>query len=390
MNPYAESSVEGQESDRSYDICVLGTSNALIHDGYVAQLSEEKAVRSLINLSIGGSSSNLFTYRRPDIAGRRFDAVIVDFCVNDTSLYYAGLQNPLNIEQSLEEIICGLSSQGGIPVIFILPMLYYGNNPVPDIYRDVAKRFQVPVFDGYKAAKTISVATGLAYGELFEDPLHLKRPLSRCLASWMIGAFDTYRRSLARPIPRQHDIATTRYVAINQVSRTPLPRVERSTSLIREIFSEIDDETAVDVELPEDRSIVAIVADFANSAGILCLSGSDCLRICLSSFELVAGGDGLVVKVWPLPRPVFPIQGSVRLNVVSDHEGGFDVGLGHPLSEEQKQMTIKINLAGLIVRSAGQTICAYRSPCTNADLSEVDAERFVALARSCLIASAIA
>jgi hypothetical protein len=368
-----------QQAHGTYDVCVLGTSNAVMWDGYVSQISQEKTVRSLVNLSIGGSSSNLFTYRRPDISAGRFNAVIIDFCVNDTTLYSSGIQNTRNIKQSLEEIVCSLSCQGCTPIILMLPLQFYQDNPVPEIYRDVARRFEIPIFDGYKAAQVICNATGLGYGELFEGPFHLKRPISRCLASWMMSAFDRYCQSLSSETDRQAQVSTTRYIPISNMSRTPLPQEERSTSLVTETFSEISRETTVDLDLPDDCCIVAIVADFANSAGILCFAGRINLRICLSSLDLFEGGIGFVLKAWPLPRPVFPHRGSVRLNVLSEHEAGFDVSLKHPLSEGQKQMPVKIVISGLIVRQADRTIYNYRAACRNADLSEIDLDRFVTL-----------
>lgn len=82
-----------------YDVCVLGTSNAVMKDGYVDQIAQEPMVRSVVNLSVGGSSSNLFTYRRSEFVARKFDVAIADFCINDTTLYASRLQNVVNIRR---------------------------------------------------------------------------------------------------------------------------------------------------------------------------------------------------------------------------------------------------------------------------------------------------
>jgi hypothetical protein len=386
LNSETQPLTDCQTDRERYDVCVLGTSNAVMRDGYISQIAMEPTVRSLVNLSVGGSSSNLFTYRRPDLDAGGCQVVIVDFCVNDTTLYSSRFQNVRNIEQSLEEIICALNDQGRIPIILMLPLLFYHDNPVPDIYRDVAKRCQVPVFDGYKAIQAVCQATGLRYEELFEDPFHLRRGLSRCLGSWMMSSFHIYQQTLTADFDRQDRVSTTRYVPVSGVSRPSLPQVTRSTSLIGETFSEIDNQTTADLILPEDCSVVAVTADFANSHGVLCFSGSINLRICLSSLDLVESGNGLVLKAWPLPKAVFAHRGFIRINVVSEDEAGFDVSLHHPLSEGQKQMPPKISLAGLIVRDTVQTVYEYRSRLRNAELSDIDRHRFVSLAAEALFA----
>ena len=136
----------------------------------------------------------------------------------------------------------------------------------------------------------------------------------------------------------------------------------------------------MDLDIPDDYSVVAFVADFANSRGVLSFSGRNNSRICLSSLDLVEGGGGVVLKAWPLPKAIFPHRGLLRLNVLNENEASADVSLNHPLSGAQLRMPVKIAIAGLILRIEPRHQRNYRSACWNQELSETESARYVALA----------
>jgi hypothetical protein len=361
--------------DRRSSFCVIGTSNAIFRDGYAAHLATHPGIASVDNLSLGGSSSNLFAYRRAATDFSKFDVCILDFCVNDTTLLSSSFQNQQNVIDSLEDAIATCLSQNCIPALFMLPLQNADGNPIPDIYRHVANEWKIPFFDGYAALRAISTSAQIPYDSLFEDPFHIYRWLAAAFAQWtadgLLTALNTPRIGSNRHITSAHH----RYLDLRQCISPQHKFKHRQTSLAAAPVLDLNPGTALDVPVPDHTSIVAIVADFAHAHGTVCLSGTINSRLCLSSLDIRDDDTDLVLKAWPVPIPIKPLNGMVRVSVMDDT--AFDVGLWHPLSEMQKNTPVSVGLCGFILRDGNTTRLARNWHYDPLDLASYNQDSYI-------------
>jgi hypothetical protein len=305
----------------TYRVCVMGTSNAIFRDGYVQALRSHHAVSRFENYSLGGSSSNAFGFWKERINFSEFDFVILDYCVNDTTLFHSGIQNAHNIASALTDALITLLVQKVTPLILMLPLLWQENPIVPNIYRQIASKYGVEIFDGLEKVAGICSRQGCDRNSLFEDPYHLKRDISSLFACELlesaIGSAST--RIQTRQIYVPHDKHL--FLSSLQVFGDQFRYKERKTSLITAELADLRLGQVGDIHLNSDETLVGIVVDLANSKGVL--------------------------TVWPLPEPVTAHNGIVRINILEDRN--HDAGLQHKLSEALDQIPVMVALCGFMV-----------------------------------------
>jgi hypothetical protein len=335
------------QAARRLKVCVIGTSNAVMRDGYVEALRTSPHIECLQNFSLGGACSQAFAFHRRRIDFSQFDLCILDFCVNDTTLVTSGLQSIDRIEPVLAEAIAIIRQNGCVPTLFILPLLYRGESPVPDLYVEIAHKHRVPFFDGYRViSELLTTCTGLEQKSLFEDPFHIHRWIARELISWLIDAFMRVGKIQAGG-PYLYGVARHEFVDIVGCFGAGFDIRERQTSLLCGRLRDLNPSTVLDIALPDHARVVGVAFDMSNSRGILSLTGSIAFRIDLTTLEFVGDRTSLVLTVWPLPVAIAPVNGTIRINVLDN--APCDISLRHEIPQDRWQLLANVGFAGFIV-----------------------------------------
>ena len=334
-------------------ICVIGTSNAILKDGYITAIQAHPNVERLDNFSLGGSCSQAFAYHKRIIDFSKYDICLLDFCVNDTTMYSSGLQSAQDVEPVIAEAICTVRQSGCLPVLFMLPLRYLANGTIPKIYRDIAQKYRLSCFDGYEAIQMLLERDpSINRGSLFEDDFHINRWIARELALWLVDAV----LSLTPIETTDSYIYTTprhEYLDVISCFGSGFDISQRSTSLLTEDLRDMFSGEAHDIYLDNSAEIIGLIFDSANTMGILGLSGSHSLRVDLATFAFRGDGTSLILAVWPLPTPVKPINNVVRFNILYDV--ACDISLKHPIADERRHMRPRVGFCGLIIRHGSTT-----------------------------------
>lgn len=340
-------------------LCILGTSNAVLDNGYPHHLRHHKAIQLLESYSIGMSSSHAFAYWKCQIDFSRFDYCIVDYCVNDTTFFDSRFQSCDHVESCLSECITHLLSKGCIPLLFILPLRVSYNEDILGIYIRLAHRYGIPYFDGYAYLRRC-LSKGIDTDTLFEDGFHLHRHISGELAAALVDfalkdsaavATNTCIVTMTENVFRQANLCFGPKWTISR----------RGSSLISTDLLDLHAGDTLDVVVDATSELVGIMFDVANTKSVLNASGENNILIDLTSFYFTGHRQKLILAMWPLPVAIKPLNGFIRLNVRD--EKFCDVSLRHNMNEEQRNAPAMLGLCGLVFRTASKSfVIPYSGP----------------------------
>ena len=316
--------------------------------GYLHALRQHPLVNHLENYSIGSSSSNAFAFWKDRVDFSAFDFCIIEYCVNDTTLLDSGLQSAKNVSACLTEAILSIKQSGCTPLLLMLPLRQPRNDIVPELYRQVGGDADVQLLDGILSVKTLAAEQNCSEFEMFEDGFHLKREIAGKLACKLLdGAIrQKAKNTLGRPASCNGPEHI--YLPASEAFGLEIPKNIRGTSLITSAIVDLSLGDGLDIYLSLRDLVVAIAVDLSNCRGVLSISRQNSVRISLTTFNFKGDHSGLVLTVWPLPVPIRPLNGCIRLNDLSDTS--FDVGLHHQLAAEALLKPIMIGLCGVITR----------------------------------------
>ena len=339
-------------------ICVLGTSNAIFSDGYVKALRQHPLVSEVKNLSLGGSSSNAFSYFASKIDFSKFDYCIVDYCVNDATLFNSGFQNLSNVKDSLIEIILTIRETGCEPLFLMLPLKTLANaKPITDLYRKILSDYEVEYIDCYVEIERIASKQGCSSADLFDDPFHLKRNIASNLTIKLLENAHTRQRSNSFNRAFEQCFVQNFYEN-RQVLSASFPTTTRGTSLIQANLVDLNSGSSFDIFAESNSALVGLALDLANSRCVLSISGKESFRLSLTSFNFVGDRKSLILTVWPLPFAIRPINNIVRFNVLDDRAA--DLSLNHEISEDRKCLPPTASIHGFIFRNQQKSFLVPR------------------------------
>lgn len=334
-------------------LCVVGTSNSVFADGYTGVLRAE--FPTVVNRSIGFSSSHVLTYRKGDLDFGQYEVCIIECACNDGSLFLSGLTTAELIEQSLLDMLEAMASTPCLPLVLILPVsyLYPNGGTVRSTYRQVCERHGVPFLDLYEVFA--GQLNGWEPSSIFRDPMHIHHALAKAVGSFVTACIlaidhDRVGRLVSTPGVRQ------RYVPVAAFCSDAGTLSSRRTSLDEARILDLADGEGCRIDLPESDAIVALVCDLANSSGYLTLTGRDTFAACLKTDYYRGGRAGLVTSIVPVARPVLASGGQVELTVSSSADPQLSFAPKDYVAEHAD-----VALMGVILRSPAASM-AVREP----------------------------
>jgi hypothetical protein len=312
-----------------YSLCLLGTSNGVIKNGYSSYFSVSENVKGFDNYSIGACTSSFVFYNLSKINVQNYDFCILDLCVNDGLWMKANHVDPNHWVDVITEACCRILSSGCLPIILILPtpgLMSYSDNIVRLIKR-VCSDLNIPFFDCYEIIKRIQEVRIGAGGSdsdfmnLFKDSIHIRDDfgveISKLVDSCLVRIKNNIIKGEAfvyKDLIR-HQVFSLGGQLGNKVH-------SRRTSRAGDVFSEISQSDGeLIVSMPKGAEIVSVCIDLKASSGFLKIVGdNECEYKLTSSYYIDAWkepGAGVLLAFRPLKKSVFSSDGKVRMMVTA-------------------------------------------------------------------------
>jgi hypothetical protein len=248
-------------------VVVIGTSNAILKDGYFYGLSDHRSVAAASNFSIGASTSVSLPMwmKRADFSD--FDFVILDFALNEEVWARAGATTPRQIEDCVLGFIGSLGADGPTPVIAVLPSLTAHGDamPIRDLYRRIAEDFGYPLFDGYEFLASLGHRLAIEPDGAFMDADHMLRHVGYAFGRTIAGALSALRPARQRMAPAAVDMGRYRYVEAREFALAEAEIVPRRTSLLAAEAVRLRGESVMSVALDAEAEVVGIGLNLAQS-----------------------------------------------------------------------------------------------------------------------------
>jgi hypothetical protein len=207
--------------------------------------------------------------------------------------------NGENIERNLESIICECLLKNIAPVIVIFPIQsHVGYSALGvEVYRRVAKKYNLPIFGGYNFLSSLLLKNPQVPSKfLFRDNSHLHPWVARYIGDFLV-------ESLTQIVPDWNETRVscnfmTEYIDVVQNNSENFPVKDFVTSVIAASFVEMSEGDQLSIPMPIESKIVAVAFDGGHSAGSLSLERDNDKSI--TSVTNGWFGNKLVMQVTPV------------------------------------------------------------------------------------------
>lgn len=328
--------------------CVLGTSNGIIADGYLAAITESSLFSSVINASIGASSCAFFPYRLDAIDTDTIDVIFVESLVNDAASARARAFNLDQIEMYYSYLFA-LSAKKKIAVIcIVLPgrtQDEFSEEALKNQLR-VMNRNNVQLWNLNEDISTYAAMENTSVFSLYRDAAHLDSSVIRniChsrlqsqtfLSKNYVGQDWKFKYIPLASIAR--DTGALKLASLNEIE----------TKLVRAQGIFIKDRLSIDLEfgLPSDNlRLVSLVLNSNRTNCYLILDGLQRISKRLT-FDLVDNNNKIIVS--PLTQPLEIADDRIKLafseETVSNTEESYQ-------AKAQGRSTPQIEIVGFVVQ----------------------------------------
>jgi hypothetical protein len=270
---------QGAEQTRghgAFSVCLLGTSNGVIKNGYADYFQRSPALSHFDNHSLGASTSAFVFYRAPKVDFSRYEFCILDLCVNDGRWIDSGHVEPESWTQAVMDLCRLVLAAGCLPVLLILPSpnLLARSPEIQARARDVARRLNLPFFDGYDLLRQAMAARpGTSAEGFFRDPVHIHEWFGQHISRLLVESLPRLRAQ-RQPAGRVIQESIARHSLIDLTSQFAGETMTRGTSLVRENFALLTPrDGAVRFQVPPSSRAIALCLDQKSSHGITEVQG---------------------------------------------------------------------------------------------------------------------
>ena len=225
-------------------IAVVGTSNAIIKDGY-GQFLQSLLPHQVDIYGLGACSSlhAVFSLLKYDLADR-YEYVIFDCCSNDYGFWRQKRLSKHLILAYWSFIFERLRKSGTVP-IFLLLTVSSGNRKMVEFYVNMARLFDVACID---ISRRFS---GIPREELFRDHAHYSRGFQQKIAHAILETIAGPKPTIRR-LPFSEDIGF--YLSDKQLCDN---RKRIATSLMEMECSAIDTQQQGNIVFPQDAGYIS-------------------------------------------------------------------------------------------------------------------------------------
>jgi hypothetical protein len=321
--------VDSNRASAQYSLCLLGTSNGVIKNGYSSYFSVSENVKVFENHSIGACTSSFVFYNLSKINVQNYDFCILDLCVNDGLWMKANHVDPNHWVDVITEACCRILSSGCLPIILILPapeLMSYSDNIVLLIKR-VCRDLNIPFFDCYEVVKKIQeVGSGVGGSDsnflnLFKDSIHIRDDFGVEISKLVDSCLVKIKNNLNK---REAFICKDliRHQVFSLGGQLGSKVHSRRTSRAGDVFSEVSQSDGeLTVSIPKNAEIISVCIDLKASSGFLKVVGDgECEYKLTSSYYIDGWTDpaaGVLLAFRPLKKSVFSSDGKVRITITA-------------------------------------------------------------------------
>jgi hypothetical protein len=308
---------DSRKRARKLRVAILGTSNSIMRDGYIAGLGKKRGIEIVANASLGSSHAPMLAYRLPDLERVAFDIVILDLCINEQHAAYRNLENLPLTTDVFGYFLDWCGRKRVMPAILILPdQSCFGYptshpraNEVHNHYVNLCKKHRIPYFDGRRFVMSLAKSRGGAPAGLFKDANHLA-PVAAQLLGKRLG--KRLRLLETKPPARRTLVRSHAYVYV------PVPAantLERKTSIATVRFARMDVNSRLPIPCPPRCHVVAVALNMSQTNAALKISGNGQLfkRLDNAYFD---PSRSMWFVIWSLLNPVAAGTGGIHLSVV--------------------------------------------------------------------------
>lgn len=341
------------ELKRDLRLAVVGTSNAVLRDGYVPGLEASSRFSVVRRHSVGGSPSALLAVVTEELNPSDYDVCLIDTAINDDVHFNSKCQTLLDAHEQTLSFMRHLATGGCMPFLLCMHELdnFARRTPASEMYRALAERFNCGHYDARWFFSSRTERGTLPLAPLFRDKAHPNAETSLSLGR----AIGEHIAKLPRPWspPESCDLLGPSYRLLRPAAIDPPGRevLTRSSSLRSDTFLPLVEGDSLAIELPAHEHLCGFMFNTATSDGVLRLSGSGGQADwCVSSFnrhKAARRSLAFISQVAPLPN-WRQLTGRVRLQLVQSSEAArFVVG-----AEKREVTRAYLELGTLIVRRA--------------------------------------
>lgn len=330
---------------------VIGTSNAIFADGYVAGLADVGSVERVDRFALGQSSSLIAPFGLNFLDPARQDFLLIDIAVNEC-LFVNNGQSALDVaSHALEHVCVSALANSCVPVFLIMPSYLVVESPekeagVISAIRSIAEKYRAPVFDVYDLLKRVArTREKETIKDFFLDVSHLKREVARNLGRLIAHALTRVQLS---SVQKELDVWCHDYQIIpSSIIAKGVPTRRHTTSLIvaetKVISAGVN---GIELELEAGERLVGFVSNVAGYACTLEVQGNITWR--KSTLTQYADRNGkFFLTVLPLGKPISADgEGVVRINILDVEENGLNEP---PLSKGGAVSNVGIELNSVIL-----------------------------------------
>lgn len=244
------------------NICLIGTSNSIIANGYTLGIQETDGIKSLEKNSLGASPSVIIPYFASEIDFSRYDWLVMDTAINDRNYYIHKSINAKQIREFVEYGIFRALEKKCKPILLLMPSRKAFNRETISgiMYHKLAKEYKVPIFDGFEFTRKYAEKNNLKIADCFKDDFHLKPEVARALGNAVAELMLNFREEM--PIsPKKTIFRVCRLPELSKAFMT------RRNSLITREFAVIDKHTNLEIAIGKNEEIYGLTYNCANTFG---------------------------------------------------------------------------------------------------------------------------
>jgi hypothetical protein len=349
-------------SSKKINVCILGTSNSVMKDGYVVGLLKDNAINIHKNISVGSSQAAIVPYCLSKHSLADCDVVVLDLLVNEQRALWLHDYDISLSSQIFDYFLSVCSSAKVLPIVLLMPELTGYQSQIKNEkfqkmrkhYIDLCSQRSIPYYDGYAHTEHLSESLKIPFAKLFKDLSHMlpiyAQNIGVALAKAIGRICDMAERCECDLMT--HDFGYTDLVSSSSSSSSDDRFITRKTSIAEDSFLKLALNETFDVSLSNKVEVVGIAFNMAQSNGILGFFGEKESYKALST-AYFDPERALWLVIWSLLKPVLPGKnGKLQLkclwqvdtaNVEFHDHGKYSL-------EKYADEPIRIEIAGLVTR----------------------------------------
>jgi hypothetical protein len=348
--------LDGQQVKEEFSLCVFGTSNGVVKNGYADYLKNSDKINVFKNYSLGASTSSFVFYYDEKVNFSDYGFCVVDLCVNDGRWIDSGHVSVDTWTQVLLDFCSRILAAGSIPILLVLPSPNLLATPpvVQARAHDISRTLNIPILDGYELLhKAMESKPGTQPDGFFRDPVHVHEWFGQEMSRLIVENLPRLR-SQRLDVPKTKTITLARHQLVKLTHQAGKDVQVRGTSLLREEFTLLTQKDGqVQFTVPDGSTAIALCLDQRPSNGTAEISGTTTYIQNLTNIYYFPAWDkpnaGMLFSFRPLQKEILADGEHISLRVLPHNPGA-------PVSKQQEGRPTQVMLHGLIVRSEPQPV----------------------------------